>query len=144
MNRKSVDPALGHIHDATVDAVHQKEQALKWMERAWGCLLECHHNVGHAQLTMLDAVDKLDVAGHGEMAHSLRTTVATDDVLPGRWTYQVVDEFRVRLLEATRRFEADLRERLAGGVRHRHEARQKAKQQPAATTTVDLGGLESR
>jgi hypothetical protein len=133
---RRVDPARGDFDDATVAAVHEVEQAVEWMEKAWGHLLACHHDVGHSQITMLGAADKLDSAGHAEWARRLRETVAVEDALPGRWTYQMVDEFRERLLASARRFEEEIRHELVGGLRHRFEARQKAEQQPGGSTSV--------
>jgi hypothetical protein len=114
------------------------------MERAWGHLLACHQEVGHSQITMFDAADKLEAAGHHELATRLRSHHAVEDALPGRWTYQMVDEFRERLLMSIREFEEEGRNRLSGGVRHRAEARQKAEQQPEARTEVKLPPADRR
>jgi hypothetical protein len=107
---------------ATIEAVHQLEVAVEWVERAWGALLDCHHQVGHGQLLMLGAARALAAAGHDGTAERLEREIAGLDVLPGRWTFRMVDEFREGFLEPVRRFEQDARERLVGGRRHRYEA----------------------
>ncbi len=90
---------------------------------------------------LLEAADALDRAGHPELARRAREEVAPLDVIAGRWTYQVVDEFRDHMLSPVRAFDEEVRRRLAGGVRHRFEARQKRGiAGPGARTAVDLPG----
>lgn len=140
---RRIDPAEAaeRADEATLDAVHQVEVALEWVERGFGALLDAHHRVGHAQGLMMEAAEALRRAGHGVLADRLETEVATRDAAAGRWTYQVVDEFRAHLLEPARAFEEEVRDRLAGGVRHRMEARQKRRQAPGSPTVVELPGV---
>ena len=63
------------VDDATVRAVGKVTEALEWVERARGHLYEFHQLMGHADLTLGEAVDELEVAGQVEMAHSLSTDV---------------------------------------------------------------------
>jgi hypothetical protein len=138
-----VDPAESaeRADEATLDAVHRVEVAVEWIERAFGALLDAHHRVGHAQGLMLEAAAALREAGHPELAERARLEVAPLDAVAGRWTYQVVDEFRSHLLDPARAFDAAVRERLAGGVRHRAEALQKRRAPGTASpTSVTLRG----
>lgn len=122
-----VDPAdgAGEIDEATLDAVHRVEVAVEWIERSFGALLDAHHHAGHGQGLLLEAAERLREAGHGELADLVESEAAPRDAAAGRWTYQIVDEFRAHLLEPCRRVDAQVREQLAGGVRHRAEASQK-------------------
>lgn len=140
---RRIDPAeaAADADEATLDAVHQLEVAVEWIERAFGALLDAHHEVGHGQGLMMEAADALRAAGHGVLADRLETEVAPRDAAAGRWTYQVVDEFRAHLLEPAREFERDVRETLAGGVRHRYEAREKRRVAPGSRTVVELPGV---
>ncbi len=138
-----VDPAEAArgADEAVLDAVHRVEVAVEWIERAFGALLDAHHEVGHAQGLMLEAADALRRAGRHDLADRAERDVAPRDAAAGRWTYQVVDEFRAHLLEPARAFDEDVRSALAGGVRHRLEARQKSRTPGTSPTTVELPGI---
>jgi hypothetical protein len=122
-----IDPAerAAGVPEASLRAVHQVEVAAEWVERAFGSLLDAHHETGHAQELLLGAADALAEAGHGALARDARTVAALDAV-HRRWTYQVVDEYRSHLLGPLRALDAEVRAEITGGVRHCHEARQKA------------------
>ncbi|HMN98100.1 MAG TPA: hypothetical protein PKD59_01685 [Miltoncostaeaceae bacterium] len=137
--RRVVDPAEGvdAIDGATLRAAHRLEVAAEWIERSFGALLDAHHAAGHGHEMMLEAAELLDAAGHGELAALVRSDAAGRDAAEGRWTYQVVDEFRAHLLEPVRRVEERVRNELTGGVRHRDEARTK-RDTPGATSTTEV------
>ena len=134
---RATDPAEGvdAIDDATLEAVHRLEVAVEWVERSFGALLDAHHAAGHAQAMLMEAADLLQDAGHDALADLVRSDAACRDAAHGRWTYQVVDEFRTHLLEPARRVDARVREELTGGVRHRYEARMKRDTLGASATT---------
>jgi len=135
-----VDPAAGwDVDDPSLRAAHQVEVAVEWFERAFGALLDAHHEVGHGQEMLLQAADALERAGHAGLADRARSEVAARNAASEHWTYQIVDEFRAHLLEPVREFEEEVRSRLTGGVRHRAEALSKREiAGPAARTAVDL------
>jgi hypothetical protein len=135
--RKVIDPAEGvdMIDDATLRAVHRLEVATEWIERAFGALLDAHHAAGHGQEMLLDAADLLEAAGHRDLARLVRSDAACRDAADGRWTYQLVDEFRSHLLEPVRGVDERVRAELTGGVRHRYEARMKRDTPGASPTT---------
>ena len=141
-----VDPADGvdAIDDATLRAVHRLEVAAEWIERAFGALLDAHHAAGHGQEMLLEAADAARRGGPRRAGRAgALATPACRDAADGRWTYQVVDEFRGHLLDPARRVEERVRDELAGGVRHRYEARMK-RDTPGATSTTEVrlpGGL---
>lgn len=135
---RRVDPADDvAADDATLDAVHQVEVAVEWIERGFGSLLDAHHRIGHAQGMLEEAADALRAAGHTELADRTLLGVAPLDAVAGRWTYQVVDEFRAHLLEPARALDEEVRRRLAGGVRHRVEARRK-RDTPGTSRTTEV------
>lgn len=144
ITHRRIDPAAEDVaaDDDTLEAVHRVEVAVEWIERAFGSLLDAHHRIGHAQGMLEDAADALRAAGHPELADRTRFGVAPLDAVAGRWTYQVVDEFRAHLLEPARALDEEVRNRLAGGVRHRVEARQKRDTPGASRSTeVQLPGV---
>jgi hypothetical protein len=136
---RAVDPADGvdAVDDATLRAAHQLEVATEWIERAVGSLLDAHHAAGHGQEMLLEAAELLAAAGHAGLADLVRSGAAPRDAAAGRWTYQVVDEFRSHLLEPARRVEEQVRGELTGGVRHRYEARLK-RETPGASPTTEV------
>jgi hypothetical protein len=139
LRTRTVDPADGvdAIDDATLEAAHRLEVATEWIERAFGALLDAHHAAGHGQEMLLEAADLLDEAGRGDLAELVRREAACRDAAAGRWTYQIVDEFRSHLLEPARRVEEQVRGELTGGVRHRYEARMK-RDTPGASPTTEV------
>ncbi len=132
-----VDPAevAAGVPPPRLRAVHQVEVAAEWVERAFGALLDAHHETGHAQGLLLDAADALEEAGLGELAGRTRRVAALDAV-HGRWTYQMVDEFRSHMLGPVRALDEAVREAVTRGVRHCHEADQKKHTVGAVSGTV--------
>ena len=118
--------------DATVRGVGRLTEALEWVERARGDLYEFHQKMGHADAVLQQAVRALEEAGHGDDAAALRSDLVGRDVLPGRWTYQIVEEFDDGYWEAFRAAELAVRERLVGGRRPVLEAEMKAEEQAPA------------
>lgn len=113
--------------DATVDAVGTVSEALEWIERARGRLYDFHQMIGRADLVLGEAVEKLAAAGHGELAERLRREGVGRNVLPGRWTFQVVDEFDELYWSTLRDLEREVREALTAGRRHVFEAEMKGR-----------------
>ena len=111
--------------DATVEAVGKVTEALEWVERARGHLYSFHQLMGHADLTLGEACDALREAGHDDLADRLETEVVGRNVLEGRWTFQIVEEFDDSYWEVVRAHEKRVRDELLGGQRHLHEARMK-------------------
>ena len=134
---RATDPAEGvdAIDDATLEAAHRLEVAAEWIERSFGALLDAHHAAGHGQEMLLAAAHQLQDAGHGALADLVWSEAACKDAAHGRWTYQVVDEFRAHFLEPTRRVDERVRRELTGGVRHRYEAWMKRDTPGASATT---------
>lgn len=111
--------------DDTVEAVGKVSEALEWLERARGNLFDFHQMLGHLDLLMGEAVEQLHTAGHGELATLLDEEVVGRNVLDGRWTFQIVEEFEDVYYEPIRKVEATIRDRLMEGKRHVFEAEMK-------------------
>ena len=113
------------VDDATVEATGTLGEALEWVERARGHLYEFHQLMGHADLRFGEAADQLEEAGHGAQARAVREEVVGRNVLDGRWTFQVVEEFDDGYWSPVRRAEAAVRHELLGGRRHVFESEMK-------------------
>ena len=121
---RSVDEAHSRpegTSDATVEAVGKLSEAFEVIEEARGSLFAFHRNLGRADLTLGEAVDKLREAGHDE----IETDLLGRNVLAGRWTFQVVEEFDDGYYAAFREHDRRVRDELMGGRRHVYEAEMK-------------------
>jgi hypothetical protein len=113
------------MDDATVEAVGAVSEALEWVERARGELYSFHQLMGRADLLLGEACDKLRAAGHHEIAERLEREVVGRNVLHGRWTFQIVEDFDDNYWSVFREHERRVRDELQQGVRHVFEAEMK-------------------
>lgn len=113
------------VDDATVEAVGVVSEALEHVERARGHLYSFHQVMGHADLLLGEACDKLREAGHGEIADRLTEDLVGRNVINGRWTFQVVEEFDDGYWSRFRAHEKRVRDDLMDGKRHVYEAEMK-------------------
>ena len=108
--------------DELVEAVGKVSEALEWVERIRGRLYDFHQMLGHADFLFGDAADALEAAGCPEQAERLRTEVVGRNVLDGRWTFQMVEEFEQHYYGPVHRVEGAIRDQLMDGKRHVYEA----------------------
>ena len=113
------------VDDATVEATGKLSEALEWVERARGHLYDFHQMVGHLDLKMGEAADQLRRCGHEDLACLLEREVVGRNVLDGRWTFQVIEEFDDVYYEPVRAAERRVRDDLVAGRRHVFEAEMK-------------------
>jgi hypothetical protein len=113
------------VDDATVEAVGGVSEALECVERARGALYSFHQLMGHADLLLGDACDNLREAGHAEAADRLESEVVGRNVIHGRWTFQIVEDFDDNYWSVFRDHERQIRDELQHGVRHVFEAEMK-------------------
>ncbi len=111
--------------DETVEALGKLSEALETVERARGHLYSLHQLIGRANNMLADAAGLFDDADLGEWAERLRTELIGLNVIDGRWTFQLVEEFDDGYWTTFRNVEAEAREKLANGVRHVFEAEMK-------------------
>jgi hypothetical protein len=110
------------LDERTVEAVGKLTEALETTERARGHLYSFHQLTGKADFEIGDAVDLLREAGHTELADMLETDLVGRNVLFGRWTFQVVEDYDDSYWSALRDAERRVRDELTDGKRHLFEA----------------------
>lgn len=106
-------------------AVGKVSEALEYVERARGHLYSFHQLMGHADLLLGQACDDLREAGHGAVADRLSQDMVGRNVIRGRWTFQVVEEFDDDYWSRLRAHEKRVRDDLMDGKRHVYEAEMK-------------------
>ena len=119
------------VDDATVDALGKLSEALETVERARGHLYTFHQLTGSADIALQGAVDALREAGHGELADRVDAELVGRNVIEGRWTFQIVEDYDDGYWSLFRDLERTAREQLAGGRRHLFEARLKQSERTA-------------
>ena len=101
--------------DATVEAVGKLSEAFEVIEDARGQLFGFHRKIGMADLALGEAVELLRDAGHDDLADRIETDLVGRNILAGRWTFQIVEEFEDGYYAAFRDHERVVREELMGG-----------------------------
>jgi len=119
------------VDDATVEALGKLSEALETCERARGHLYTFHQLTGSSDIQLSGAVEALRRAGHTEIADRVDRELVGRNVLPGRWTFQIMEEYDDTYWSLFRELERTAREKLAGGVRHLYEARLKQSERSA-------------
>jgi len=115
----------GGVDDATVEALGKLSEALEVVEDARGHLYGFHRLTGTADLALGEAVDLFREAGHTELADRLQTELVGRNVVQGRWTFQIVEEYDDGYYATFKELEKTAREDLVGGRRHLFEAEMK-------------------
>ncbi len=113
------------VSDATVAALGKLSEALETCERARGHLYEFHQLTGSADIGLGEAIDALREAGHPDVARRLEDDLLGRNVLNGRWTFQVIEDYDDNYWSMFRDLEKSARDQLADGRRHLYEARLK-------------------
>ncbi|NRQ49248.1 hypothetical protein [Aeromicrobium stalagmiti] len=113
------------LDDQTVEALGKLSEALEVVEEARGHLYAFHRRCGEADLMLGDAVDLLKEAGHDDVADRITTELVGRNIVEGRWSFQVVEEYDDGYYAAFREHEQRARDELADGRRHLFEAEMK-------------------
>jgi hypothetical protein len=113
------------ISDVTVEALGKLSEALECAEEARGLLYAFHRRTGESDLMLGDAVELLRSAGHADLADRIDTELVGRNVLAGRWTFQIVEEYDDTYFSLFRELEKVARDRLVDGRRHLFEAEMK-------------------
>ena len=108
--------------EAVVRAVGKLTEALETIERARGHLYSFHQLTGHADLQLDAAVSQLSRIGRADLAQHIEDQLIGRNVLPGRWSFQVIEEYEDGYYRCFKDIEQLVRDRLVGGRRHAHEA----------------------
>jgi hypothetical protein len=117
------------MDEATVAALGKLSKALEVIESARGLLYQFHRMSGTADLTLQEAVDELREAGHAELAHEIDECLVGRDILPGLWTFQIVEAYDENYWQAFRDAEREARRRLGAAPQHLYEAEMKQAEQ---------------
>lgn len=117
------------MDDQTIQALGKLSAALETTERARGHLYSFHQLTGTADFMLDEAIALLREAGHHEHADRVQRELLGRNVLPGRWTFEVVEEYDDIYYEPFREVERDTRTALGDGKRHGLEARLKRERQ---------------
>ncbi len=121
----TTDPDDLELSDAELAALHDLQLGIEHVYRAYGTLLEFHHDLGHAMDRMASAEDELREAGHETWADELRDEHLPAGAISDQWTFELVEEFSTEFLEEVAAFEEGVRDELADGLDHVTERRQK-------------------
>jgi hypothetical protein len=113
------------LDDATVAALGKLSEALETVEHARGLLYGFHRLTGAADLALGEAVDALRKAGHAATAERIEAELVGRNVIEGRWTFQIVEDYDDTYYAAFREQERAARDELAGGRRHLFESEMK-------------------
>ncbi|MET1008287.1 MAG: hypothetical protein ABWX96_22260 [Propionibacteriaceae bacterium] len=113
------------VSDATVDALGKLTEALETADRARGHLFSFHQLTGSADIKLGEAVEALRAAGHDQMSDRLEQELVGRNVIAGRWTFQIVEDYDDNYWTLFRELEQAARDELAEGRRHLFEARLK-------------------
>jgi hypothetical protein len=110
------------VDDVTVAALGKLSEALECTERVRGHLYSVHQLTGHADLMLDDAVTMFRDAGHDDLAERIERELIGRNVIGGRWTFQIVEDYDDGYYALFKELDRVARERLVGGRRHLYEA----------------------
>jgi hypothetical protein len=127
--RPSARPRTAGLDDATVAALGKLSEAWEVVENARGHLYEFHRMSGMADLTLQEATKDLRAAGHADLADEIELVLVGRDVVPGHWTFELVEAYDAQYWTVFRAVEEEARNRFAGGVPHVYEAEMKRDEQ---------------
>jgi hypothetical protein len=115
------------LDDLTVEALGKLSEALETLERVRGHLYALHQLTGTADFQLDAAVSLFMQAGHTRTAERIQRELIGRNVIAGRWTFQIVEEFDDGYYAEFRTVEKDARDEFAKGKRHLYEAELKEK-----------------
>ena len=113
------------VSDLTVEALGKLSEALEVVEHARGYLYGFHRLTGKADLALSEAEELLRKAGHAGLADKLTTEIIGRNVIEGRWTFQIMEDYDDNYYSEFKSFEEEARNALVGGKRHLFEAEMK-------------------
>ena len=135
------------VSDATVEALGKVSEALEAVEAARGFLYSFHRLSGTADLTLGEGVEGLRKAGHTDLADRIERELVGRNILQGRWTFQVVEEYDDGYYATFKELERLARDELVEGRRHLFEAEMKEDRRSAGDAgheaVPDDGGPQS-
>lgn len=113
------------VSNITVEALGKLSEALEVVEHARGYLYGFHRLTGKADLNLSEAEELFREAGHAGIADRLASEIIGRNVIKGRWTFQIVEDYDDNYYREFKSFEKEARDTLVGGKRHIFEAEMK-------------------
>lgn len=110
------------VTDATIEALGSLSAAVEVIEHARGLLYGFHRLTGMADLNLGEAVEQLRKAGHTDLADRIDTELVGRNVIAGRWTFQVVEDYDDGYYALAKELERTARDELVQGRKHLFEA----------------------
>jgi triacylglycerol esterase/lipase EstA (alpha/beta hydrolase family) len=110
------------LDDLTVEALGKLTEALEVVERVRGHLYAMHQLTGTADFMLDDAVSLFRQAGYPKMAERIQEELIGRNVIPGHWTFQIVEEYDDGYYAEFKTIEKEARDEYAEGKRHLYEA----------------------
>jgi hypothetical protein len=114
------------VSDEAVAAAGKMTEALETLERARGHLYSFHQLIGSTDLALDEVLEPLRHEDPA-LADELERELVGRNVLEGRWTFQILEEFEDLYYSAFRDYERRVREALVDGRKHVYEAEMKAR-----------------
>jgi hypothetical protein len=127
------------VTDQTIAALGKVSEALETIEQARGHLFAFHQLIGRADLSMDQAYKLLQTARLDNDAESLKHDIIGHNVIPGMWTFQIVEAFDDTYYQKLKDYEKELREKHVEGRRHIFESEMKEDRR-----THGMSGHEAR
>jgi len=127
--RTTEHPRVAGLDDDIVSALGKLSEALEVVENARGALYAFHRMSGQADLSLQDAVRQLRDAGQDDLADEIDDVLVGRDVVPGVWTFQLVEAYDEHYWRVFRAVDEEARRRLTGGAPHVFEAELKVTEQ---------------
>ncbi|MFC6716575.1 hypothetical protein ACFQGT_19055 [Natrialbaceae archaeon GCM10025810] len=110
------------LAEGELEALHEVELGLEWLQRAQGSLIEFHHATGHGMDHLRRAESILRATGHADLANVIRDDLLPCGVVDGdRWSYDVLESYQETLLTEAGALERRARRELSDGQRHVRE-----------------------
>lgn len=119
----------GGVDDDTVAALGALSAALETAEHARGNLYAFHRLTGRSDNDLKDAVEQLRAAGHTREAEVIDEVLVGRDVVPGMWTFQILEAYERTYLDVFRAVERSVRDALGVAAPHLAEAELKVREQ---------------
>ena len=128
-DRDAEHPRPAGLTDAEVEAAGKVSAAFEVVENARGMLYAFHRMSGQADLSLQEAVADLRACGHAELADEIDQVLIGRDVIPGHWTFQIVEAYDEQYYQVFRAVAAKVQREAGGGSPHLFEAEMKVHEQ---------------
>src|SRR4051794_2198503 len=83
----------GDLDEGTLTALGKLSEGLETVERARGHLYSFHQLCGTADFKLGAAADAFREAGHDGIAGELEADIVGRNVLEGRWSFQIIEDY---------------------------------------------------